>query len=166
VAGVIIAYRTLEHIACEARPYPTYLLEDAETGLCLFSAAFYGHNAEIHFALEDVHTTCVDTDQEKLRVMETLYPEDWNFVCEDAWDFAEKAALREETWDIVSVDTFRGNATDRSLADLSVWTDIANTAVMATLEDTQVHMYEIPDGWKASHFRRNSEVLWLVLTRA
>jgi hypothetical protein len=158
-----VAYPTLTHVAQEARPYPTYLLENAETGLCLFSAAFLGHNEAVHFALEEVHTTCVDIDQEKLHAMVALYPEDWRFVCEDAWEFAEKAALREETWDVVSVDTFRGNATERSLADLGVWCDIAAKAVVATLEEGQT--YDVPEGWTAQHFRRNSEVFWLVLSR-
>lgn len=165
MASVTLTYRTIEHIACEARPYPTYLLEDAETGLCLFSAAFYGHNEAIHFALESVRTTCVDIDQEKLNVMASLYPSGWDFICHDAWEFAEEAAAKEKTWDIVSVDTFRGNATLRSLADLGAWCAIANKAVIATLEDDLIGEYEVPEGWTETHFRRNSEVLWLVLTR-
>lgn len=158
-----VAYRTREHIACEARPYPTYLLENAVTGLCLFSAAFMGHNEAIHFALEEVETTCVDIDQEKLHVMTDLYPEDWNFVCCDAWDFAEAAAEKGTRWDVVSVDTFRGNATERSLTTLDLWCSIAEKAVIATLEDGQE--YEVPEGWSVQIFRRNSEVFWLVLTR-
>ena len=157
------AYPTLTHVAQEARPYPTYLLENAKTGLCLFSAAFMGHNEAIHFALEDVFTTCVDIDAAKLEVMADLYPEDWRFICRDAWEYAERAAAREETWDVVSVDTFRGNATERSLADLGVWTAIADQAVAATLEIGQT--YEVPEGWSSHTFQRNSEVFWLVLTR-
>jgi len=160
-----VAYPTLTHVAQEARPYPTYLLENAETGLCLFSAAFMGHNEAIHFALEEVKTTCVDIDQEKLHAMVGLYPSDWEFVCADAWDFAEQAWVKGTKWDVVGVDTFRGNATERSLKTLELWTSIANQAVIATLEDAQVHLVEEPKGWTSSHFRRNSEVLWLVLTR-
>jgi hypothetical protein len=160
---VTVAYRTLEHIACEARPYPTYLLENAETGLCLFSAAFMGHNDVIHFALEDVQTTCVDVDTEKLHAMVGLYPAEWKFVERDAWEFAEAAAAIGQRWDVVSVDTFRGNATERSLADLGVWCAIAEQAVVATLEDGQT--YEVPEGWTPHLLRRNSEVFWLVLTR-
>lgn len=159
-----VSYPTITDVAMEARPYPTYLLEDAKTGLCLFSAAFMGHNEAIHFVLEEVQTTCVDIDSVKLEAMADLYPEDWRFVCRDAWEYAEAAALREEKWDVVSVDTFRGNATERSLADLGVWCDIANTAVIATLEQGQT--YDVPEGWTDNTFQRNSEVYWLVLTRA
>ena len=159
-----VAYRTLEHISCEARPYPTYLLENAETGLCLFSAAFMGHNEAVHFALEDVRTTCVDVDSEKLEAMADLYPEHWSFICHDAWEFAQSHRVKGDRWDVVSVDTFRGNATERSLTTLELWCSLAKQAVVATLEEGQA--YETPEGWSATHFRRNSEVLWLVLTRA
>lgn len=162
-SAVTVAYKTLEHVACEARPYPTYLLENAETGLCLFSAAFMGHNDVIHFALEYVRAICVDVDAVKLAAMAELYPDEWEFVVADAWEFAAQAAENGDRWDVVSVDTFRGNATERSLRDLSVWCAIANTAVVATLEDGQT--YETPDGWDDQLFRRNSEVYWLILTR-
>lgn len=158
-----VAYPTLEDVAVEARPYPTYLLENAQTGLCLFSAAFMGHNEAIHFALEDVQTTCVDIDQEKLHNMAALYPDNWDFLCDDAWKFAEAAYALGERWDVVSVDTFRGNATEKSLTSLELWCSLANHAVLCTLEVGQ--SYNIPKGWTAQHFKRNSEVLWLVLTR-
>jgi hypothetical protein len=159
-----VAYPTLEDIASRAGYYPTHLLEDARTGLCLFSAAFMGHNDVIHFALNDVATTCVDVDADKLTTMTALYPEGWRFVCRDAWEFAAEAAANGDRWDVVSVDTFRGNATERSLAGLDVWCAVANRAVVATLEDGQT--YETPDGWTADTVRRNSTVLWLVLTRS
>lgn len=161
--SVTIAYATITEVATEARPYPTYLLEGAETGLCLFSAAFLGHNEAIHFVLEEVRTTCVDVDQEKLNVMASLYPDDWWFICQDAWKFADAAAVKGMKWDIVSVDTFRGNATERSLRSLELWCSIANSAVIATLELGQT--YEVPEGWTDNTFERNSEVFWLVLTR-
>jgi len=160
---VSIAYATITEVATEARPYPTYLLEGAETGLCLFSAAFLGHNEAIHFVLENVQTTCVDIDQHKLDTMAELYPETWYFICRDAWEFADDAAIKGMSWDVVSVDTFRGNATERSLATLELWCAIAKQAVIATLELGQT--YDVPEGWTANEFQRNSEVFWLVLTR-
>jgi hypothetical protein len=158
-----VSYPTITDVATEARPYPTYLLENASSGLCLFSAAFMGHNEAIHFVLEEVQTTCVDIDQEKLHAMAALYPDDWEFVCRDAWEFADAAHSVGMTWDVVSVDTFRGNATEKSLDDLDVWCAIANQAVIATLADDVP--YDVPDGWTESRFQRNSEVDWLVLQR-
>ena len=159
----VISYASLEHVAMEARPYPTYVLEGAQSALCLFSAAFMGHNEAIHFALEDIHTTCIDIDAEKLEVMANVYPDTWIFICRDAWEFAEKHSKLGDRWDIVSVDTFRGNATERSLRTLDLWCSIADKAVIATLELGQT--YVIPDGWKSHHFERNSEVYWLILER-
>lgn len=158
-----VTYPTLEHVACEARPYPTHLLETADTGLCLFSAAFLGHNEAIHFALEGVRTTCVDIDAPRLEALAQLYPSEWDFICDDAWEFAATQAELGNRWDVVSVDTFRGNATERSLTTLDLWCSLANRAVVATLEEGQT--FTTPDGWTADVFRRNSEVFWLVLTR-
>lgn len=158
-----VAHRTLDAVISEARPYPTYLLENAETGLCLFSAAFMGHNDVIHFLLEDVLTTCVDIDAARLTAMAELYPRTWDFLCDDAWEFAAAAAERGDRWDVVSVDSGRGSPTERSLANLDAWCALANHAVIATLEEGQT--YTTPAGWSAQLFRRNSEVFWLMLTR-
>lgn len=159
----VISYATLTEVATEARPYPTEVLEGCETGLCLFSAAFLGHNEAIHFALAEVRTTCVDIDSGKLAEIERLYPSDWEFVHADAWKFAEDAADAERTWDVVSVDTFRGNATEKSLVTIPLWCSIANKAVVMTLEKGQD--YDVPMRWRAELLARNSEVYWLILTR-
>ena len=95
--------------------------------------------------------------------MASLYPSEWTFVCEDAWEFAQEQAQMGSRWDVVSVDTFRGNATERSLTTLNLWCSLANRAVVATLEDGQE--YVCPEGWTAQLFKRNSEVYWLVLLR-
>ena len=158
------SYNALTEVAVEARPYPTYLLENADTGLCLFSAAFLGHNEAIHFALENVTTTCVDLDGPRLAEMAQLYPRDWKWAVDDAWKYAEDAFAIGESWDVVSVDTFRGNATEKSLQTLPLWCSIANQTVLCTLEIDQA--YDVPDGWEATLFKRNSEVFWLVLARA
>jgi hypothetical protein len=162
-AVTVISYPTIEHVAMEARPYPTHLLENARTGLILFSAAFLGHNDAIHFALEDVETTCVDINAERLEEMSRLYPDDWVFVCRDAWEFAAERAAAGDKWDVVSADSFLGNATDKSLMSLELWCSVAGRALTATLPVGAD--YDVPVGWTADTFVRNSNVLWLVLTR-
>src|SRR3990172_9872911 len=111
---------TLEHVAMQARPYPTELLEGCETGLVLFAAAFLGHNDAIHFAEAGITTSCVDIDSEGLAEMRELYPDSWAFVTVDAWHFAEACASEGVQWDAVSVDTFSGDATRRSLDSLEL----------------------------------------------
>lgn len=155
---------TLEHVAMEARPYPTHLLEGCETGLVLFAAAFLGHNDAIHFAEAGIQTTCVDIDGERLEQMADLYPAEWHFLAGDAWEFAANAG--ENRWDAVSVDTFSGDAMYRSLASLELWCSLARQVVTSTITAEATDRYRTPDGWMASLSTRATGVYWLVLERA
>jgi hypothetical protein len=159
-----LTYSTLEHVAMQARPYPTHLLEGCETGLCLFAAAFLGHNDVVHFAEAGMEATCVDIDYERIAEMAQLYPRSWHFAIDDAWKYAEHAYAIGETWDAVSVDTFTGDAMVRSLESLELWCSLARKFVTVTIDDTVVHIV-IPEGWTESHYPRSSDVDWLVLTR-
>lgn len=151
----------LEHIAQEARPYPADRLEGCETGLVLFAAAFLGHNDAIHFAEAGLQTTCVDIDGERLEEMAVIYPLTWDFLCDDAWEFAVSARDSGWQWDAVSVDTFTGSAMDQSLESLELWCSLARKLVTATI--TIDRRWRNPDGWRSSHFQRAGEVYWLVL---
>lgn len=134
----------LDSVSLEARPYPADMLEDCETGLLLFAAAFLGVNDAIHFARRQMVCTCVDTNAERLTRMEALYPSDWSFVEQDAWEFAEAAATSGTAWDAVSVDTFTGMAAVRSLGTLGLWCSLASKCVTVTIVDGQT--YTVPDG--------------------
>lgn len=154
----------LDRISKVARPYPAYLLPQGGTGLALFAAAFQGHNDSIHMARQDMTVTCVDIDQERLLEMSLRYPAGWEFVCRDAWEYAEDAVSRGRTWDVVSVDTFTGSATERSLTTLPLWCALARSVVTATIVIGQD--YIVPEGWRAHTFPRSDRVSWLVLARA
>jgi hypothetical protein len=84
----------------------------------------------------------------------------------DAWEFTADALEREETWDAVSVDTYTGDATTRSLEDLHNWCSLARDVVTCTHVTGQP--YTVPDGWRDWLFERNPRggVNWLVLERA
>lgn len=159
-----VTYPTLTHVAMEARPYPTHLLEGCTGGLVLFSAAFLGHNDAIHFAEAGIVTTCVDIDRERLTEMRSLYPEEWGFVCADAWEFAEARQSERMTWDAVSVDTFTGSAMRRSLGSLDLWCSLAAKFVTATIDDTVTELV-VPEGWTSSLYPRSDRVSWLVLEK-
>ncbi|MBA3565267.1 MAG: hypothetical protein H0W31_00240 [Actinobacteria bacterium] len=159
-----VTYPTLEHVAMQARPYPTYLLDGCETGLCLFSAAFLGHNDAVHFAEAGLLTTCVDSDGERLSEMQELYPEEWGFFEDDAWEFAERW-LDDVKWDVVSVDTFTGETEQRSLKSLGLWCALAEKAVTVTVTNQQLGTYTVPAGWTDSLYARTAGVFWLVLKK-
>jgi hypothetical protein len=174
-----VTYPTLEHVAMQARPYPAHLLEGCETGLCLFAAAFLGHNDAIHMAEAGLRVTCVDTDALRLHEMMSLYPSDWQFITADAWSFAhDQGAEHRDTltyrhwaaapgipirWDVVSVDTFTGDAMQRSLESLPLWCSLARKA--ATVTHTDGASYQTPAGWRSSLVERATGVNWLVLER-
>lgn len=153
----------LDTISRVARPYPADMLPHGGTGLCLFAAAFLGHNDSVHMARRSMRVTCVDTDADRLAEMQTLYPDDWEFVATDAWEFAKSAAEAGRTWDIVSVDTFTGDSTDRSLQSLDLWCSLARRAITVTISTEQQYTYQ--DGWRPSLFRRSDLADWLVLRR-
>lgn len=153
---------TLEPISRQARPYPAHLLPDGGTALALFSAAFLGHNDVIHFARKNMTATCVDIDCGRLDEMRGLYPEGWEWLPGDAWEIAETLRDDGRVFDAVSVDTFTGDATRRSIRALDLWCSLA--ARMVTCTHTG-EPYLPPDGWNASLYPRAANVNWLVLTR-
>jgi hypothetical protein len=164
VDAVKVLEGPLEAVSRVARPYPAWLLDGCETGLVLFAAAFLGHNDAIHFARAGLETTCVDVDAENLVAMQNVYPDEWGFVCGDAWTLAEWWRKHDKKWDAVSVDTWRGDAERRSLDTLDLWCSIANKVV--TVTHTTGLDYTVPEGWNARLFERAHNVNWLVLTRA
>ena len=153
----------LDTISRAARPYPAWLLSGCDTGLCLFAAAFLGHNDAIHFARYELQTTCVDRDAERLEEMAHLYPPDWDFLADDSWEFAEAARERGERWDGVSVDTFLGDATDRSLTTIDLWCSLADRFVTMTVPANTIP--ETPGGWRPTIFVRSTQASWLMLER-
>jgi hypothetical protein len=157
-----MTYPTLEHVAMQARPYPAHLLEGCETGLCLFAAAFLGHNDAIHFAEAGIRTTCCDTDAPRLEEMQRLYPADWEFHAVDAWQFADNAIAVGRKWDVVSADTFTGEMMYRSLGSLDLWCSLARKFVTCTITD---EIDDLPrlDGWLPWLLPRSQRVDWLIL---
>lgn len=165
MAAVTVLAAPLDKVSLRARPYPADMLKANRTGLCLFAAAYLGHNDAIHMARKDMAVTCVDTDRARLSEMSSLYPADWDFVCADAWEFAEQAARDWVEWDFVSVDTYTGDATDRSMASLELWCSLARRAVTATIALAEGPGWSAPSGWRVSLFPRSDLAAWLVLRR-
>jgi len=155
----------LDALSRDARSYPAHLLREGETGLCLFAAAFLGINDAIHMARMNMTVTCVDTATWRLDEMRERYPDDWDFDAMDAWEFATDAWLRGVTWDVVSVDTFTGDATTRSLETIELWTSLARRVVTMTVPHHSSFLREPVPGWTGSRYERSNLADWMVLTR-
>ena len=152
----------LEAVWREATPYPAHLLDGCENGLCLFAARFYGINDAIHMARAGMEIGLVDTSA-RVREMGEMYGCAWFQM--DAWAFAEKAREDGLQWDAVSVDTYTGDATTRSLSDLELWCSLARRVVTCT--HVRGQRYVVPDGWSDRLMERRAYggINWLVLTR-
>lgn len=148
---------TFDEINRQARPYPAHLLDGLETGLCLFSAAFMGWNDVIHFARKGIQTTCVDTDGAKLEEMRVVYPDGWEFLEANAFEFAQNAGRQ---WDAVSVDPFLGNAENHVRRMWGVFLGLARCVATIGIPRT-LHVDHV-DGWDVSVFPRSSNASWLV----
>lgn len=153
----------LNRLSSDARLFPVHLLREGDTGLCLFAAAFLGVNDAIHMARMNMTATCVDIDGKRLREMEGMYPDDWEFVHSDAWQFAVQARADGREWDTVSVDTFTGSVSDLALASLEMWCLLATRTVVITLP--HLARYHTPAGWQAATMNRSELASWLILTR-
>lgn len=155
----------LRDLLTDAQPYPVEFLPAGGTSLSLFAAGFLGTNDSIHFADQGLTGTCVDTDDHRLKEMASIYPDTWTFVTQDAWEYA--TAMLGHKWDVVSVDTFTGRATDKSIRDLALWCSLAKRLVTVTLPSFREQRLSVPNGWRAETiFPRSSIASWLVLVHA
>jgi hypothetical protein len=161
--GGVTAMQTFDEVNLQARPYPSYLLPKEGRALCLFAAAFWGWNDGIHMIRAGLTCEFVDSDRDRLWEMSTIYPGGHIFHVEDAWEFATRSALDGREWGVVSVDPFFGDAGDRALRDLGLWTTLATKLLTLTVPPD--HDPDEVEGWKSSLFPRSSNASWLVMTR-
>lgn len=155
----------LDPVAENAGPYPVEILDCAQTGLCLFGAAFRGVNDAIHMVNAGLYIDVVDTDENRLRDMQALYPDGCVFHHMDAWTFAGYAKGNGKRWDVVSVDPFTGGTGQRAIDDIELWCSLADKFVTITVS-RRMTMPRTPDGWKRmSVMRRSHNAGWLVLER-
>ena len=147
----------------QARSYPGYLLKRGGTALSLFAAGYWGWNDCIHFLRHNMACDCVDINAKKLEEMRGLYPETWTFTTADAWSFAKEAAIQGRTWDVVSIDTFLGDATQRSIDSLAMWSMLADQMVTVTVPLKAD--IKPPPGWTSFMFPRSPRAAWMVLQR-
>lgn len=157
------AAHRFQNISKQARPWPSYLLEEGDECLAIFAAGFLGWNDAVHFARAGLTCGCVDTDEEKLLEMKDIYPDGWSFYAMDAWDFAERAAYEERQWDVVTVDPFFDTMAERAAKSLPLWVSLTRRILTLTVKTSW--NLSIPLGCKGSIFPRSGDVAWLVVKR-
>lgn len=149
----------------KCHPYPTWALKGCETALIVFAAEFGGMNDAAWIVESGARATCVDVNYEKLQAMQAFYPDDWEYVEADAYDYAEHCGWR--TWDVVSLDPFTNHF--QACADnIAAWCRLARRAVIiGTGTDTII---QSPTGWQQVDCVKRTDyqggVFWTVLEPA
>lgn len=156
---------TLQAVRASASPdlYPRHLLPGCESALVLFAAAWHGKQDAVWMAEAGLATTCVDTDQEKLLEMALVYPDDWQFVEADVFEYVLRT---ERQWDVVSIDC-PTNLFDRCAELLPLWCRVARKAVVLGCGIDTVIV--VPEGWltgaRMHRSNFNGGVCWAVLQK-
>lgn len=152
-----------ETVISGKRAFPSWLLHEGDTALVLFAAAFGGVNDAQYLRDAGLTGTCVDIDHEKLGEMALQYPEGWEYVHADVFDYA---LWTQRTWDVVTVDPFTNLFGDCAVK-LPIWCAVARKAVVLGCGRDQE--LNVPDGWTVAEMRRrsgfNGGVFWAVIVR-
>jgi hypothetical protein len=152
---------TLNSIYARAGAYPADILAGSDSALVLFGAAFLGVNDAIHMAGAGLtNVTVVDIEAEKLEEMRALYPQKWEFVPADAFDFVERQRSAGVRYDVVSADPFT-NLMPRCRAELSSLCALARQAVVLGIEHGLE--FDPPQGWRSRRVERSELADWIVL---
>lgn len=145
--------------------YPTWLLRENETALVLFAAAFHGANDAQFIRQAGMTATCVDTDHQKLGAMVLDYPDGWEYVHADAFDYAIRTRRQ---WDALSLDPFTNRFEECAGLVYAHGDRLARRAIILGCGSGQA--IAAPSGWKVAEMRKRSDlnggVFWAVIVRA
>ena len=140
-----------------------------ETALCLFSAEWLGMQDDYWIAQAGLRGTCVDLNGDNLGRMRELYPAAWEFVTDDAYEFAQRAVEAGSQWDVVTLDPWTGQF--QQCADLlPTWATLARRVVVLGHGHYRLTRPEAPEGWRLAFDIKRSDykggIYWLVFTKA
>ena len=147
--------------------YPTEALQGLETALMGFCAAFLGRQDCAWVEEARLTATCVDTNADRLDQMRELYPEEWSFVCDDVYRYAQSLYAFGYQFDLVSLDP---PTNQFELCDyrLPLWCSLARRVVVLGVGSRPKLAY--PEGWRLTDIVQRSNfrggVYWAVLERS
>lgn len=154
---------TLEQVRAQSAPelYPRHVLPGCSSALVLFAAAWHGKQDAVWIADAGLTATCVDVDDDRLNEMADAYPDDWEFVAADVFDYTARTPRQ---WDVVTIDC-PTNLFDRCADLLPLWCLLARRAVI--LGCSVFTDVVPPAGWATSERLRRSDfrggVDWAVM---
>jgi hypothetical protein len=144
-------------------PFPANALRGADDALILFAAAFLGCQDAAWAAQAHLQGTCVDTDTFKLEEMRPEYPEGWEFVTADVFEFVKTTG---RTWDVVTADPW----TNMMGLVADIVGRLCQLARRAVIVGSGRPRLTAPDGWAVTGRLRRSfldgGVYWTTLEPA
>lgn len=157
----------------EGLAYPTRILEGCESGLLLFASGRGGQTDG--WAFSDLSpVVAVDWDHGTLERLKKAAPSHWDFILEDAFEFAQTYGSQ---FDVVSVDA-PSHFAPTLIEHIPLWLSIAGKAATITVyrhcfagqPSLQAPELEAPNGWRFTDLIKRSEfrggIYWLVAERA
>lgn len=155
-------FADIEDLYCGS-VYPR--LEGYSTALCLFCAEWHGRQDAYWIAQHGMVGTCVDLNAKHLEEMRAVYPEGWEFIEADAYEWT---AETERTWDVVTMDPWTGQF-DRCAELLPRWCSLAEKVVVLGFGGYRRTDPVAPEGWHLEHKILRSDykggIYWLVFKR-
>lgn len=147
--------------------FPHHVLDGARSVLLMFCAGFYGRNDGYwvwESGIDDV--TGVDVDWERLEVMSNLYPDSWEFIKADCFEYQPG-----RKFDVVVVDA-PTPLTYQAARWLGRWTMFAEQAVVVGVHWKPLveHGFNPPHGWSVTSLVKRADhrggTYWLVCEKA
>lgn len=161
-------FEEIEDLYCgSVYPGPQFF-EGSSTALCIFSAHWFGMQDAYWVAKHGLTGTCVDLNGDNLSRMQEMYPEGWEFVEADAFDFAQAALEEDLWWDVVNLDPWTCHF-DRCADMIETWTTLARKVVVLGHGNYRLTRPVAPKGWSMVQEIKRSDfkggVYWLVYKR-
>lgn len=158
----------IENLYCGSVYPGAPVFKGCETALCLFSAEWLGMQDVYWLVKHGLTGTCVDLNGDNLSRMKELYPEGWEFVEADAYEYAAVAVAEGLTWDVVNLDPWTGQF-GQCAELLPMWTTLAHKVVVLGHGNYRAVPPEA-EGWTRTHDIMRSDfrggVWWRVYQRA
>ena len=156
----------LERMRAEGEAgFPRHALRGSRTALCLFAAAFGGKQDAAWLEEAGLRTTCVDTDEARLREMRDVYPDAWEFVHGDALEVISRYAEEGMRFDVVTADPFTGTTMEATAEAIRELCAVARELVIVGVDRWTT--IDAPAGWQIVDTRKRSTfkggTFWVVL---
>lgn len=160
-------FQDIEDLYCGS-VFPNMQRFKGGTALCLFTAEWLGRQDVYWIARARLTGTCVDHNAEKLERMRELYPNGWEFVAGDVYEYVSQALADGRQWDVVTLDPWTSQFS-RCAEMLDTWTTLARKVVVMGFGNYKRTPPDAPEGWTRTHQIMRSDfrggVWWLVYER-